>query len=409
MPATVAMKWASALSLQSDADAAVAEVLAEIKRGLAGAQPDAAFLFVSPHHHARYANLGARVAKELRPARVLGCSGGGVIGGGQEAERSAAVALTVAVLPGVHLTPFHIEDHQLPDQDASPRKWEEALGVKAESEPQFVVLADPFSLRAEEFIAGLDFAFPEAVKLGGLASAAGGPGQNALFLDQRCYHEGAVGLAFSGDVTVDVLLAQGCRPIGAPMRITQCRRNVLVELDKRPAVQVLGDLLAKADRQEQTLIRSSLFLGVAAQAPEADPPETLDFLIRNLMSMDAQRGTLTVGALLHEGQVVQFHVREAAAAHEALAVALRQYSTARMDAAGGEALPAPPRGALLFTCLGRGVHLYGQPNHDTRTIMGELGDLPIGGLFCAGEFGPAAGETHIHGFASCCGVFRPGS
>ena len=49
MSATMVMKWATAASTQANSDAAIGEALAEVKNKLAGAQADAAFLFVTPH------------------------------------------------------------------------------------------------------------------------------------------------------------------------------------------------------------------------------------------------------------------------------------------------------------------------------------------------------------------------
>ncbi|MBI5200791.1 MAG: FIST C-terminal domain-containing protein, partial [Elusimicrobia bacterium] len=62
---------------------------------------------------------------------------------------------------------------------------------------------------------------------------------------------------------------------------------------------------------------------------------------------------------------------------------------------------------LLFSCLGRGKHLYGISNHDSDTFKRKLGDLPIGGFFCNGEIGPVEGATHLHGYTSCFGIVRP--
>jgi small ligand-binding sensory domain FIST len=61
---------------------------------------------------------------------------------------------------------------------------------------------------------------------------------------------------------------------------------------------------------------------------------------------------------------------------------------------------------VLFSCLGRGVHLYGRPNHDSEALRRHLGDLPIGGFFCNGEIGPVQGTTFLHGYTSAFGIFR---
>ena len=65
------------------------------------------------------------------------------------------------------------------------------------------------------------------------------------------------------------------------------------------------------------------------------------------------------------------------------------------------------RGALLFSCLGRGQDLYGKPNHDSDMFRDKLGDIPLGGFFCNGEIGPVGNATFLHGYTSSFGIFRP--
>ena len=64
-------------------------------------------------------------------------------------------------------------------------------------------------------------------------------------------------------------------------------------------------------------------------------------------------------------------------------------------------------GALLFSCLGRGEHIYGKPNFDTGVLEEHLGAVPVGGFFCNGEIGPVGGATFLHGYTSSFGLFRP--
>lgn len=63
-------------------------------------------------------------------------------------------------------------------------------------------------------------------------------------------------------------------------------------------------------------------------------------------------------------------------------------------------------GALLFSCLGRGVRLYGRADHDTDVFRDRGGDIPPGGFFRNGEIGPVGDATHLHGFTSAFGTFR---
>jgi small ligand-binding sensory domain FIST len=162
------MKWASALSeLPRTADA-LAEVCGALEQQLAGDAPDLLIAFASPEHAAAFATLAERVRAAFPRGRLLGCSARGVIGAGHEVEERAALSLTAAVLPGVHLTPFALDE--LPDGD-EPARWRERVGAGGGADPHLLLLVDPMSCDAEDLIAGLDRALPAARKVGGLARA----------------------------------------------------------------------------------------------------------------------------------------------------------------------------------------------------------------------------------------------
>ena len=130
-----------------------------------------------------------------------------------------------------------------------------------------------------------------------------------------------------------------------------------------------------------------------------DHPGQGDFLIRNVVGMDQRTGSLAVGEMLKEGQLVQFHLRDADTSAQDLTIVLERYALENRE----NRIP----GALLFSCLGRGQYLYGRPNHDTGIFRETLGEVPLGGFFCNGEIGPVAGTTFLHGYTSSFGLFRP--
>lgn len=290
--------------------------------------------------------------------------------------------------------------NQVPDLDAGPDKWESLIGVVPDCDPQFVVLADPYSFPVQDLLMGMDFAFPRASKIGGLASGAARQGGNALFLDGELLRSGAIGLALDGNVTVDTVVAQGCRPVGRPMRISKSDRNMLVELEGQPPLEVLRNLFQELPERDQQLLGNSLFLGVVMDELIDDPVQG-DFLIRNVVGMDQASGGLAIGELLKEGQLVQFHLRDADTSSGDLQSVLSRYADENRE----NDIP----GALLFSCLGRGEYLYGRPNHDTNLFREKMGNVPLGGFFCNGEIGPVSGTTFLHGYTSSFGLFRPRS
>ena len=392
------MKWSSAGSDNQSLGEAVRECSAGIRDELGEQAPDLVIAFVSAHHSEGYERVPELVKEQMGDCTLIGCSSGGVIGAGMEIEHRPGFAMAAAYLPDVDLAPFHIEDDELPDGDAGPEEWEKLVGTGAQDSPAFLLVVDPFSLRSEQLLMGLDYAFPDSVKIGGLASGSNGPGGNSLYLGEEVHRTGAVGIAMHGDIMVETVVAQGCRPVGQPMHVTKCENSLLLELNGGAPLEVLKSIFQELSERDRELARHSLFLGVVMDELNTDP-QLGDFLIRNIVGMDARTGVLAVGETLKEGQTVQFHLRDSTTSTQDLDAMLTQYANTHPiyeDA-----------GALLFQCLGRGSYLYGRPDHDTDMFREKVGNLPLTGFFCNGEIGAVGGSTFLHGYTSSFGIFRP--
>ncbi|CAN5847552.1 FIST C-terminal domain-containing protein [soil metagenome] len=392
------MQWASSVSVNTSLVEAVAECGEDVRKQLGPGPITLLLAFVTPHFAAYYQQVPKLVASQLAPEVFIGCSGGGVIGGGEEIERDPAVTLVAARLAGVGVKGIRLDEH-LPDLDGPPDAWRSLVGVQPEQEPEFILLVDPFSVRSEALLSGLDYAFPASSKIGGLVSGGTSPGLNALFMNDEVFSDGAVGVALTGDVVIDTVVAQGCRPIGETMQVTRCNGNLLYELDGEPSFQVLQELFDELDERDKQLAGTALFVGILMDE-FSEKPEVGDFLIRNLMGIDPQRGAVAVGENLQEGMRLRFHVRDAETSAEDLRAMLMAYNATVPER-------ADVCGALLFSCLGRGEGLYKEPNFDSGVFRENIGDLPLGGFFCNGEIGPVGGSTFLHGYTSSFGLLRP--
>ena len=392
------MKWASAISESENVEKAVSECAESIK-SIVGNSPDLVFVFPSFNFSGQFKDISNALSKHFENSVIMGCSGNGVIGAGREVEHTPGFAMCAAELPEVEITPFHISDSDLPDGDDPPNKWENVLGVSRESRPNFVLLADPFSVRGENLLMGMDYAYPDCKIVGGLASGGTQPGSNALYLNNITYDHGIAGVALSGNIEINTIVAQGCKPIGSLSRITKCERNILQELDGRSPFDILGETYNDLNEADQKLFQNSLFLGVVMD-PFESSPEIGDFLIRNIVGANPDAGQLAVGQMLREGQLVQFHLRDAQTSTENLSNMLDEYQSTSFG---------PETGALMFSCLGRGKYLYEEPDHDTDLFREKIGDLPLTGFFCNGEIGPVSGSTFLHGYTSSFGIFKPQS
>lgn len=393
------MRWASALSRQSQPEAAIGECVERILDQLEGLPVDLLFVFASADLARMAGDWLAQLQLQL-PSRVqLGCSGGGIIGAGSEVEQPPALALLAAHLSEVELVPFWLEAEGLPDLDSPPKAWEALVKVPATAGPHFVLLADGASFPVESLLGGLDFAFADAVKVGGLASGGNRPGGNRLFLGERSASRGLVGVALTGNIAVTAAVAQGCRPIGDTFQITHVEGNMIWELGGKPALQVLQEVISALDEHDRQLASHSLFVGIRMSEFQMGNGQG-DFLVRNLMGIEPRNGGLAVGEWLRSGQTIRFHLRDALTSREDLKLVLQRY---RLEHTGN-----PPAGALLFSCLGRGEYLYGEPSVDSRLFAGIFGpQVPLAGFFCSGEIGPVGATTFLHGYTSAFGLFRP--
>ena len=358
--------------------------------------PDLAMFFASPAY-ADLEGLVAQVYRRTAASVLVGCSGQGVIGPDREIEGERALSLLNLDLPGTELHPRHVEMDDLAGLHtaADSHGW---LGVTPDRINAWILLVDPFTMDADELVGRISAAYPDATMLGGLASGFERSRGTAVFLNGDVYRSGAVILGVGGAYTVQPVVAQGATPIGEPWTITGVDRHILRTIGNRPALDVLKETLNGLTGEMRERATRNLLVGLAMD----EYRETFqqgDFLIRNLLGIDPESGAVAIGAMPSVGQTLQFQVRDAEAADQDLK---RQLAIANERLGDAEVA-----GALLCTCNGRGVGLFGTPDHDARTVSSTLGQIPLAGFFCNGEIGPVGPRTYLHGFTASLALFVP--
>jgi small ligand-binding sensory domain FIST len=388
-------RFADALASGADWRKAAAEAARAARAKLGGEPCDLALVFAAQtwdDFDAR--ELAPILSRELAPRRLLGCNASGVIAGRREAEMKPAISILAMRLPGVRVHDFELTPAELARLEDG-RALVAKLDLYPTDRPHFIAFGDPMSCDPDRLTALLNEGYPGAPLVGGLASGVQLRRPSWMLLNGDLVERGAAGVALTGDVAFDVVVAQGCRPIGEPLIVTKADGNVLLELGGRPPLEVLRETLSRCPPDDQSLARHSLFAGLVMSEGRARYGRG-DFLIRNLLGFDSDTGALTLGAALRPGQTLQFQLRDA------------QTSDVDFSTLLG-AMPEPdaaPRGALLVSCCGRGQGLYGEPDHDAALVQSRLGPLPLAGFFANGEFGSVAGRNYVHGYTSSLAVIR---
>ena len=383
-----------ATSKETKAGLAIGDVARSLKENLGDDPLDLAFIFFSNNFSDEVRDLVSAVQEKFSPRLLLGCMAQGVIGEKQEIEGSSAVILWGARLPGVSLIPIRLVSNES-GENLSVQGWPNELEYRSDH-PFFILLADPFSTPIEEVFSTIEHCCPGSQAIGGIASGGMDLGENRLVLNQDIYESGMVGVALSGPVSIRTIVSQGCQPIGERFMVTRAERNIIYELGGVPSLECLQQTIQTLVEQRGQQAAMALQVGIAIDEHRASF-ERGDFLIRGLMGADRRSGGIALSDVVQEGQTVQFHIRDMKAASEDLNLLLAQ-----------DRVTHPlehPKGALLFSCNGRGRQFFMQPHHDISTVRERTGDIPIAGFFAGGEIGPVGGKNYLHGYTASLALF----
>ena len=376
-PPSNGRRYGSGLSSHPEPAVAVAEAIGSVLEDI-GLGPDLAVVIVSGAMAVHLADAMEAVDSLLQPTRSLAVTAVGLLAGSEELETADAITVWAGHTGPVQSVRFA----SLPGDPPI------VAGFPEEMEPgsTMIVFADPYTFDVNALLRRLADGHPEIEVVGGLASL--GPGANQLWLDDSEYRDGAVGVVLPPGVGLPVV-SQGCRPVGKPWTVTAGSGQLIQELGGAPALDRLNEMVAALEPRDRLCASQGLHIGMVANE-QAEEFERGDFLIRGVLGADRAKGAIAVGAEVVVGQTVQFQVRDAESAHEDLRELL----------AGQRAA-----GALVFTCNGRGSHLFAEPNHDAAMVSEHTAG-GVAGMFCAGELGPIGPVNAIHGFTATVLLFN---
>lgn len=290
-----------------------------------------------------------------------GAAGMGVAAAGGEYFDESAMAILTGYLPPESYRILPTIDANLAQLDGDIREWLEETGAGLA-----MIHADCNNKDLASLIIGLAEE-TSAFLVGGLTLS-----------HTRRHHVagdvtggGVSGMLFAPEIAVATGLAQGCTPVGAPHLVSDSVDNVLIGLDGERALDVfkedVGDLIA-ADPH-----RAAGYIHAAFPVPGSD---TGDYIVRNLVGIDEERGWLAVAAPVEAGDRVMFVRRDP----ESARADLTQMVERVVRRAGGTA-----RGAHYVSCIARGPHMFGSQGAEIASVRAALGDIPVIGYFANGE------------------------
>ena len=382
---------------QSLSTTEAAERATRMAMGNAGiAKADLAIVFATINYQAEYQELYQAVQANSSCDELIGCSGMSVLTSAGEFEGEPAIAVMV----------LRAEELSAVSFAAQGTESEISAQIQAQIQPAIrddsllLIFPDIRAINPAELVNHIGNDGTAMPIVGAAVSGDATGAQMYHWKGEQATEKGVTGVLLTGNFSAEIGVAQGCQPIGKPREVTKAEGRVIFELDGEPALENFKATLQLLTQDDIRRSGGTVFVGIAMDTENRNPTRG-DFLIRNLVGINEEHAALAVSEEVTEGQLVQFHLRNPAAAAEEIQVII-----ARLAEKTRAQLPAF---GFYFNCLGRGKGLYGAANHDIDVIQDKFPGLPIIGFFGNSEFAPIGGRNFAHAYTGVFVLCTPNS
>jgi len=270
------------------------------------------FVYATDYYAPHFGEIVERLKAETGIQLWSGTVGLGIATPEGEVFDRPALAIMVGHFPADSFRLFGPVTKSSELAGLAPGWLERQLGTVA------LLQGDSRTPELETLIADLGEA-AKAFPLGGLTASRAGP---ASAIGGRA--GGLSGVLFGGAVEIVSGLTQGCAPLGPAMTITGAEGNVISAIDGRPAAEMLIE--AVDQHFDGRLAEAWGHVHPAFPVPGRDRD---DYLVRNFLGLDAEKGLLAVGDLVEPGQKILFCRRDQAGARQDLGRMLADGRSAR--------------------------------------------------------------------------------
>jgi small ligand-binding sensory domain FIST len=219
--------------------------------------------------------------------------------------------------------------------------------------------------------------WPRTVGMGLFAETAWRP--SLQYVDDRLESQSAVAVALSGELRMDTVSMHGLRPMSSYRTVTRTDGQAVLEIDGRPALEAIEDLLGPTADQRWEDYPLHLTLGANTGDKFGEFREE-DYAICLCFAIDrARRALIMFDDVLRPGMEVQLMRRQLDFAE------VRRRAEALLARASQGRTPFF---ALYIDCAGRAAHYAGTESEEAEQVQAALAGLPLLGVYSGNEIAP---------------------
>jgi len=338
-----------------------------------------------------------RLVKEVRSlagnTMLAGCSSNGVITHGVADEgnfhlgimmlASDELRFDVAIGSGLKDRSFEVGE-QL-GRELAPHVGEDAQCC--------IVLADGLTCNFDQLTSGMTVGLSPDTRLplfGGMAGDNWQMKTTYQYANDQVVEDGVACVVMSGPVKTAWSVNHGCMPLGEELTITKAEGNAILELDGKPALEVMREYLNPDEVKDWGKVVVNLGLGFKASE---DMQDYDDYLIRFMPAKDDTTGAVSLPTEVTVGTPVWMTRRD----KQKIATGIEHIA----DDITAQLKGSPPKFVLQFDCAGRGKMVFREQEKldlldDLQRRVGP--DVPWLGVYTYGEIGPVGKTDCFHNY-----------
>jgi small ligand-binding sensory domain FIST len=372
------------ISTERAAEEAAKQAMAQARISRA----DVAVAFFTIEHATHKHQLIDTLRRVTRTDRIVGSSAAGILTSSGEVEGTSGMAVLVLSSDEIQSNPFLFTPLRERDDQIGYQMARLTQNVAGQNS-LLALFPDTYNGQPQKLLSALESKigfFPVI----GAGSSENGAAQVTYQLCGDALDTNAVaGLLFGGSFDALIEITQGCQPITKPMVITKAERNLIYEIDDRPALEVFAQTLKGPLAEDLRRAILYLFVGLPADREENSVAPGR-YAVRNIVGLDPQNGILGVAEEVAAGEAMIFTLRDGQRARDDLAQMLER----QVEKLAGR----KPAFGFYFNCCARGNSLYGVPGIDTAYIRQALGDFPLIGFFGGYELAPLGRANRLFAY-----------
>lgn len=388
------IRAATAYSKESFSIAAAESCAREALKKLGTSSASFAILFSSIEHSPHYEIILSTIKRIAGTSIVAGTSTSAIITEHGEFEDQAMLGLLLVQSDEIDCESFMIENLQ-ENSFLAGRELANLLKKKDFQAEHLVVFPDHYSFQPHLFFEGFEQNFGFTNLIGGTAAQTGNLQKVYQMGDSKVSYDSITGIAFCGNIQSKTLISPSCHPLGEPMKITKSRAGSILEIEGRPACDIFYEQVRRVKNIRIEQANHHILLGLPFKSYQTDF-ESNQYMIRNILEVNSEEGSICCSALVEEGEFLTFTLRDANKSKLDFEIKLADLKTS---------LPKEPAFGIYINCCARGLLLYEKQHEDVNLIRNFFPNLPLIGFFAYAEIAPVDYTHQIHYHSGVLSLF----